>query len=656
MADLPTGEWSALLVGHQWPDSGTLGSLLGAAAHRGDLARAFDDYGNTLRGVRATHLDPQDGKTAEEIRQLFQRGEARVREISATSQTKQKAYRSARRCAEDLRADLADIAAAGNAAIRGILDSDAPTAQKVSAIVETVTTAQLDANSRAAVHSAGVFEAIQCVLDAHGEAASAREFARTNGVDLLKAFGSPDQDALRTSVGLLVDPEASTESPTGPVTGRPPLPATTPVDGSAGIAVDAPGSASPVAIAAGGTSGNDGPNLGGGPNQPVAPTAIADSPASTTGPGHTGAASEDGARPPNGIAAAVPLAASVEALAVAAASDGTGEDGPSPGVPTPAEPAASAAAAPTTVLVGPPGPPSVHAPVTPVPGSHPGPLHGYGADLRPPTTTAPSPPAAFPPAPGAPTAATGATPGPTANPALVSRRARQRAVAATAVTERPVATDPTAHHPAHRLLAAVARQQPRLRWAIGERPGGDMVLLTDLAGGWIPPGIAVPVGLELPAPGRGGTDLKADMDTIVGSATLVATHEPGQPLAPVADADPVPTSASPRWAPTVDDLGWELSRATKWRDGLPRLTHTLARALAAQTGWLDSEIALLRRHLEEVAEAVLGDYPGDVPAAGVGNWQLLSAVEAAIDDEKELAEYHFSWFSAQTCSSRGRRR
>ena len=38
-------------------------------------------------------------KTAEEIRQLFQRGEARVREISATSQTKQKAYRSARRCA-----------------------------------------------------------------------------------------------------------------------------------------------------------------------------------------------------------------------------------------------------------------------------------------------------------------------------------------------------------------------------------------------------------------------------------------------------------------------------------------------------------------------------------------------------------------------------
>ncbi len=48
-----------------------------------------------------------------------------------------------------------------------------------------------------------------------------------------------------------------------------------------------------------------------------------------------------------------------------------------------------------------------------------------------------------------------------------------------------------------RLLDAVARQEPTLRWAIGERDDGTTVLATDLASGWIPPHVEIPTGITL---------------------------------------------------------------------------------------------------------------------------------------------------------------
>ncbi len=105
-------------------------------------------------------------------------------------------------------------------------------------------------------------------------------------------------------------------------------------------------------------------------------------------------------------------------------------------------------------------------------------------------------------------------------------------------------------------------------------------------------------------------------------------------------------SLRPRDTTAVDDLGWELSQATKWRDGLPRLAHTLARALSARTGFLDSEVDLLRDHLATVARTVIARYPEDVDPAQVGNWQLLATIDALISDEKTLANYHFAWFQA----------
>ena len=53
-----------------------------------------------------------------------------------------------------------------------------------------------------------------------------------------------------------------------------------------------------------------------------------------------------------------------------------------------------------------------------------------------------------------------------------------------------------------RLLAFVVHQEPRLNWAVGDRPDGTTVLVTDFAHGWIPPGIAIPDGVRLLEPER----------------------------------------------------------------------------------------------------------------------------------------------------------
>ena len=48
----------------------------------------------------------------------------------------------------------------------------------------------------------------------------------------------------------------------------------------------------------------------------------------------------------------------------------------------------------------------------------------------------------------------------------------------------------------------------------------------------------------------------------------------------------------------MEDLGWELGEATRWRDGVPRMVHTMAKAAAAGTGVADEEVDLLRVHLD----------------------------------------------------------
>ncbi|MGH3634248.1 MAG: DUF5631 domain-containing protein, partial [Mycobacterium sp.] len=128
--------------------------------------------------------------------------------------------------------------------------------------------------------------------------------------------------------------------------------------------------------------------------------------------------------------------------------------------------------------------------------------------------------------------------------------------------------------------------------------------------------------------------------------TVTASYAPLHYLPPAEDAEPVPTSTRARQGSVVEELGWELGQATKWRDGLPRLAHTLAKAASGGTGVLDSEIDLLHEHLVTAGEQVLNAYPENLDVAALTNWQLLAAIDALTAADSIAANYHFAWFQA----------
>ncbi|WP_326498537.1 DUF5631 domain-containing protein [Mycobacterium sp. Aquia_216] len=191
----------------------------------------------------------------------------------------------------------------------------------------------------------------------------------------------------------------------------------------------------------------------------------------------------------------------------------------------------------------------------------------------------------------------------------------------------------------HRLLAFVVRQEPRLNWAVGDLADGTTLLVTDLAHGWIPSGIMLPVGVRLLAPGR----RRGKASALLGEATRTATYTPGDPVGRPADFAETESTAAPRELPPVEDLGWELGRVTHWRDGLPRLVHTLAKAATAGTGVVEEEADLLRVHLETARYQLLNQYP-DLEPALLLNCLLLAATESSVAGDATSANYHLAWF------------
>lgn len=190
-----------------------------------------------------------------------------------------------------------------------------------------------------------------------------------------------------------------------------------------------------------------------------------------------------------------------------------------------------------------------------------------------------------------------------------------------------------------RLLNFVARQEPGMRWAVGNRDDGTTLLVTDLAHGWIPPGITLPDEVRLLEPGRRTGAASA----LLGRTALSATYAPGDPLGWATDYRVTETSSTPRQLPPVGDLGWLLGQATHWRDGLPRMVHTLARAGAAGTGIVAAEIDLLQVYVDTSRYQLLAQYP-DVDAGQLLNCLLLAATEALATKNPVSANYHFAWF------------
>jgi hypothetical protein len=190
-----------------------------------------------------------------------------------------------------------------------------------------------------------------------------------------------------------------------------------------------------------------------------------------------------------------------------------------------------------------------------------------------------------------------------------------------------------------RLLTFVVRQEPGLTWAVGEREDGTTVVVTDLAHGWIPPGITLPEGVRLLEPERRTGKARA----LVGDAILAASYAPGDFLGRSTDVAATKSSVQPRQLPAVEDLGWVLGQATRWRDGLPRIVHTLARAATAGTGVIDEEVDLLRVHLDTARYRLLGQYP-EVDPALLLNCLLLAATEGIVTGDLIAANYHLAWF------------
>ncbi|MCV7340319.1 DUF5631 domain-containing protein [Mycobacterium haemophilum] len=232
------------------------------------------------------------------------------------------------------------------------------------------------------------------------------------------------------------------------------------------------------------------------------------------------------------------------------------------------------------------------------------------------------------------------TPPPKPTPAPSSLGAQTVAATATGAVAGAASADATARARLQRLINAVARQQPRLAWAAGDRADNTTVLVTDLASGWIPPGIDLPAAVTLLQPAR----RRGNLEALLGEVSVTAAYTP---IHHVPDEhEPVPTSPQPRRAPDIDELGWQLGQATQWRDGLPRLAHTLAKAASTGTGVLDSEVELLHQHLATISARVLDSYPENVDANEVGNWQLLAAIDALVAGDKTAANYHLAWFEA----------
>jgi hypothetical protein len=190
-----------------------------------------------------------------------------------------------------------------------------------------------------------------------------------------------------------------------------------------------------------------------------------------------------------------------------------------------------------------------------------------------------------------------------------------------------------------RLLAFVVHQEPQLNWAVGDHADGTTLLVTDLAHGWIPSGITLPAGVRLLEPGRRTGKVSA----LVGEATRMVTYTPGDSIGRLAAFAATDSSVQPRELPEVDDLGWELGRATHWRDGLSRMVHTLAKAAAAGTGVVEEEVDLLRVHLDTARYQLLIKYP-DVRPALLLNCLLLAATESLVSGDSISANYHFAWF------------
>jgi hypothetical protein len=309
----------------------------------------------------------------------------------------------------------------------------------------------------------------------------------------------------------------------------------------------------------------------------------------------------------------------------------------------------------------------VSGPMTPVTGAltgPAGPLPAYGSDLRPPVVAPASVSAPTAPVSGAPVAPSPSS-SPSAGGSLTSTVQRTAAGQAGASAASPAgasalsaATGAVAGDVSNRsaeqqrlqsLVDAVARQAPGLSWAAGLRDDGTTLLVSDIACGWIPPNVKIPVGVNrLLEPALRRSD--ASVVDLLGAVTAAAVHKPNGFIAKPGPDDPALTGDRvARSGPEVDELGPTLVDAVRRRDGLPRVAQTLAQAATRGTGVTDNEMDLLQKEQQSAYQKALQDPHGLAHAA---DWMLLAAIDALIEGHESLAHYHVAWYEAVSAKLR----
>jgi hypothetical protein len=692
-----TDPWFMAMVGQWWtppPDVSVVGA---AATKRRTTATAWQHFSDQLRQELSGSLNPelQKGMAADSIRDAFTWGAGQAGDVAKTNGVISDAHHSAHECVHDLNSRLETIAHDGKSEINQIQQSKDLPPIKLGRIVEVVMRCQQDANAAAAPHTQNVFEAMQTILDQRGIHTSARQFAQQHGIDTTRMLGSPSKETVTQQVqGLLGEGGGPQGGPAPPESPQalggagsqelppPPPPAAPPQALGGAGSQELPASIRPAAAAA------PLPNTAGSIGQPGMNAPLPMNSLSTTAPSNAFGQSPLSVGQPNAFMQGFDHGLNQGAPTSAALNNVPSVTGPvQPQVPVqppvsdvpastapataPAVDAPPATAAPSvshsavtdsgaTYLAG-PAAAATSAPAAPI-----GSLPTYGSDIRPPmptisAPTLPSGPAATPSfssgaspasAPVSPSAGAGGlaqpvvrqpTAAPLAHPAPAG--IGEQAVVATAggAAAGAASAQATAKARLQRLVDFVAHQEPRLRWTAGEQADGTTILVTDLASGWIPPGIALPSVVTLLDPG----DRRGDIQALLGQVSASASYTPLHYLPESADnAEPIPTSPRPRQVPAVDELGWELGQATNWRDGLPQMAHTLAKAASTGTGVVDNEVEFLHQHLATLRDRVLDAYPDDVDGAAVANWQLLASIEALAASDSIGANYHFAWFQA----------
>ncbi len=233
-----SGGWTEILVGHQRPRG--LGVIAGAAAKRGNTALAHYQFSDLLRQQQTTSLAPQEGVTADDIKDAFRWGAEHHRQIGEVNGVIQSSYQASHEAGSQLLQELNTIAHDGNSRINHIQASQDPVPIKIGKITDVVMDCQTQANLRAATRCDDVFNQIQTVLDKRGVPVSARQFAKNLGFD--PTFGSPNREAVQRQVETVLNQSGAPPSirPAGNRVPPPDAPAAPPAAHPANIGSSPP--------------------------------------------------------------------------------------------------------------------------------------------------------------------------------------------------------------------------------------------------------------------------------------------------------------------------------------------------------------------------------------------------------------------------------